>query len=96
MIIDKKLLRKIITFAIPKIIILFLAFVGFVHIWYSINYCEVTFRDHIVFENWTRTIYANFNELPYFFNTTNGRIILPPDAMLNCSIAINPKREKNY
>jgi ABC-type phosphate transport system permease subunit len=86
--------KKILIFAIPKLIILILAFIGLMHIWYSINFCEINFIDSYLSNDWNRTIYANYNELPYFFNTSHGKIQMPANTNINCSLAINPIRIK--
>jgi hypothetical protein len=93
------LFKKILVFAVPKIIILFLAFIGLVHLWYNVNYCEVTFKDSLKWEgafneSFNNTVYANFEQLTYFFNETHGQLIIPQGTRMRCGLDVQHLKDQ--
>lgn len=86
----KQIFFKYIIILLPKLIMVFFAFIGVIHIWYNHNYCEVNFIDDYDYfltgnVSYNHTIIANFNQLTYFFNDTNYKIQIPNNARVNCN-----------
>lgn len=96
--IKKETVKKFFGFWIPKLIIIFLSVVGCLHLWYNVNYCSIEYIDTVDYFNtgnitYNRTIFANFNQMTYFFNDSGGHIYVPSNAVLRCGIFINPPED---
>jgi len=85
-----------------SIVICSLCLIGIAHLYYNNVYCEVRtpseYNLHQSFDdNYSVGLYANINELSYFFNTTiTGAIVFPMNYSYHCSFFNKYKYLYNY
>lgn len=85
-----------------SIVICILCLIGIAHLYYSSVYCEIRtplqYSLHNSFnDNYSIGLYANINQLSYFFNTTmTGAIIFPENYSYHCTFFNKQKYLYNY